>query len=76
MKATIADGVATIDKAEAVSGARRLRLSGVVPYIGGGLALTGTIASTAGTADRATFFVGGSWNAPFVSPVKAEQPIE
>ena len=51
-----------------------LALSGVIPYVGGGLALSGAVARPdAGSGDattaEASFFVGGSWSAPFVSPI-------
>ncbi len=94
LKATIAHGVATIDKAEAKSGDQIISLTGIVPYVGHGLALSGTIykaplaaadkSASAKTPDAkkqtpalptpnshptAAFFVGGSWSAPFVSPV-------
>ena len=50
------------------------QLSGVIPYVGGGLALSGAVArpeagSSDATTAEASFFVGGSWSAPFVSPI-------
>lgn len=80
VKASISRGVARLDKAEANSAKYKIWLSGIVPYAGRGLALSGgivdgqTTAST-GTATpndparRATFFVGGTWSTPFISPV-------
>jgi AsmA protein len=72
--ATLAEGAARIEKAEARIGERVLALSGVVPYVGGGLALSGAVigknaGSTDATTAEASFFVGGSWSAPFVSPI-------
>ena len=74
VRATLADGAARIEKAEAKLGERVLALSGVMPYVGGGLALSGAVvAPDASSADatkaEASFFVGGSWSAPFVSPI-------
>lgn len=75
LKATIANGVAKIDKAEARTATNRIWLTGIVPYVGRGLALSGAIeakdpATTATPETRPTaFFVGGSWSAPFVSPL-------
>ena len=74
IRATLADGAARIEKAEAKIGERVLALSGVIPYVGGGLALSGAVvAPDANSADatkaEASFFVGGSWSAPFVSPI-------
>ena len=50
------------------------RCPGVIPYVGGGLALSGAVigrdaGSTDATTAEASFFVGGSWSAPFVSPI-------
>lgn len=85
LKATISNGVAKIDKAEARTPANRIWLTGIVPYVGRGLALSGAVepretAATAGStttpaapADaqpRTAFFVGGSWSAPFISPLE------
>lgn len=90
LKATIARGVARLDKAEVRSGQTRIWLSGIVPYSGRGLALTGgmtpelaaqtqdqadpqTDANAAARADApgqtASFFVGGTWSRPFISPI-------
>ena len=74
VRATLAEGAARIEKAEAKIGERVIELSGVVPYVGGGLALSGAVVgpsagSTDATTAEASFFVGGSWSAPFVSPI-------
>ena len=74
IRATLAEGAARIEKAEARIGERVLALSGVIPYVGGGLALSGAVArpdtaSGDATTAEASFFVGGSWSAPFVSPI-------
>ncbi|MDH4986049.1 AsmA family protein [Aminobacter anthyllidis] len=84
LKATISNGVAKIDKAEARTPTSRIWLTGIVPYVGRGLALSGAIearevtASTSTTTSPVTpavpptaFFVGGSWSAPFISPLVA-----
>lgn len=112
LKASIARGVARVDRAEAKSGQTKIWLSGIVPYAGRGLALSGGIVqptqpaqpvpgaqpapakpstapdgqatssqTTAATpppptpappsnaGNEATFFVGGTWTTPFVSPI-------
>jgi AsmA protein len=83
LKASISNGVARIDKAEARSAKTRVWVSGIVPYAGGGLALSGGIAPTgAAPADaqqtastpqdsgnQVSFFVGGTWATPFISPI-------
>lgn len=76
LKASISHGVITIEKAEARAPQGRLWLTGIVPYTSRGLALSGGIvppdqaAAPNGVQPPSTFFVGGSWNAPFISPVK------
>ena len=55
VRATLAEGAARIEKAEAKLGERVLALSGVMPYVGGGLALSGAVArpsAAAGDASR------------------------
>ena len=74
VRATLADGTARIETAEIRLGERSVTLSGVVPYVGGGLALSGAVVAAKTSADQpdaaeASFFVGGSWSAPFVSPI-------
>jgi len=79
-KATISRGVVKIDKAEARSPQGRLWLNGIVPYVGRGLALSGGIvppdqtAQTGAPPPQAMFFVGGSWSAPFISPIRSTPP--
>lgn len=81
LKAAISNGVARIDKAEARTPANRIWLTGIVPYLGRGLALSGAIepkdatASTSNLAKRIAFFVGGSWGAPFISPLVAPETV-
>jgi AsmA protein len=93
LKATMAGGVATLDKAEARSGDQIISLAGLVPFVDHGLALSGTIypvpkpapagkdaakpavdpaqpaAPATDTRPTAAFFVGGSWSAPYISPI-------
>lgn len=89
LKASIAKGVIRIDKAQAMSGKSRLWLTGIMPYAGRGLALSGGIADTTAPAAPATgetavaapanppqFFVGGSWSRPFISPVTPAAPAQ
>ncbi|HEY4193357.1 MAG TPA: AsmA family protein [Mesorhizobium sp.] len=81
LKATISKGVARIDKAEANSAKSKIWLTGIVPYAGRGLALSGGIIQPNQTApadngqapttpSQASFFVGGTWTTPFISPIK------
>ncbi|MGS1095031.1 AsmA family protein [Aquamicrobium terrae] len=83
LKASVAKGVVRIEKAQANHGGSRLWLTGIMPYAGRGLALTGGIASQQPPAaangesgeapapppNQTLFFVGGSWTAPFISPI-------
>jgi AsmA protein len=89
LKASISKGVVRIDKAQATSGKSRLWLTGIMPYAGRGLALSGGIvqpaaadaaqeggAQATASGSQAQFFVGGSWSRPFISPVTPATPIE
>ncbi len=81
LETTIANGTATIQKAEIRNSDLTARFSGVIPYADRSLALSGALLPSApqqqgdvaaeptpaGETDR--FFVGGSWTSPFVSPV-------
>ena len=71
-EARIVDGVARIEKAEARFGGRRLWASGLASHADSGLALTGGIgpvpAPGSAATEEASFFVGGSWSASFISP--------
>ncbi len=89
LKATISRGVARLDKAEVRSGRTRIWLTGIVPYAGRGLALTGGVVQAqqpgaqpqqaqpggqqpppaAPAPPLASFFVGGTWSTPFISPI-------
>ena len=77
LKASISKGVARLDKAEANSAKYKIWLSGIASYAGRGLALSGGIiqpeqalaqTNTQGP-NQSSFFVGGTWSTPFISPV-------
>jgi AsmA protein len=75
LKANIADGVATIEKAEVRSPLHRIAITGAAPLGAGGLNLSGKAEppqqATAGTADPTaltTFLISGPWSAPVVTP--------
>lgn len=72
LKATVANGVASIEKAEARTAEQVISLAGIIPYVGRSLALSGGITQSGEeteTSADTTFFVGGSWDAPFISAV-------
>ena len=75
LKANIAGGVATIEKAEVRSPLHRITLTGAAPLGAGGLNLSGKAEppqqAAAGAVDPAaptTFLVSGPWSAPVVTP--------
>jgi len=71
LKASVIKGIVQIDKAEAQSGQHRISIDGLIPLAGRGLALYGTLSAPKDADPRftspLTFFVGGSWSAPFVA---------
>lgn len=75
-KAKVLGGVARIEKADALlEQGQVLSLSGIIPYFGRAFALTGYLATVGADGVRGDpefpFFLGGAWDAPFVSPVGA-----
>lgn len=74
LKARLHNGVLRIDKSETWLSDRTISIEGIVPYMGRALALSGEIARKVApeeerAAPDAVFFIGGGWDAPFVSPV-------
>ncbi len=77
IKASISKGVARLDKAEANSAKYKIWLSGIASYAGRGLALSGGIIQPGQAAtqtngqgpNQSSFFVGGTWSTPFISPI-------
>ena len=76
LKASVAKGVARIEKAEARTTDTTILFTGIVPYVGRGLALTGTVAPTGenNAAPGASFFVGGTWGAPYIYTIQPGAP--
>lgn len=75
LKANIANGVATIERAELRSPLNRITLAGSARFAGGSLDLSARVQppqqATAVTADpgtAATILIGGPWSAPVVTP--------
>lgn len=74
LKANIANGVATIERAELRSPVHRIALAGAAPLASGELDLSGIagpLQQTTEPADATTFRIGGRWNAPMVTPTTA-----
>ncbi|MCR4269003.1 AsmA-like C-terminal region-containing protein [Nitratireductor sp. ZSWI3] len=77
-KATLAGGIAWIDKADIrLTSQEKITLGGLVPFAGRGIALSGNIVPAAPAEEgveppKETFFIGGSWSAPFIAPFLVE----
>lgn len=81
LKASVSKGVARVEKAEVKAPGHTITLSGIVPYVGGGLALSGTIHPLAAEGTNpppldSIFFVGGSWSEPFIAPIYQSVPTQ
>jgi AsmA protein len=77
LRARIVNGVARIEKADFMLDQQAvLQLAGVVNYLGRALTLSGHFAKPGPEGERddisTPFFVGGAWDAPFVSPAATE----
>lgn len=73
-KAKVTGGVARIEKADVMlEGGRVLSFSGIIPYFGRALALSGHLASVGPDGTRGIgelpFFIGGAWDSPYIAPV-------
>jgi AsmA protein len=82
LKASVAGGLVRIEKAEVRADRTVIGIAGLVPYLEGGLALSGSVlverSGEAATSwvPEAGFFVGGSWRAPFIYPTPPMPPYE
>lgn len=81
LKTTISGGIARIETARVRTAEKVISLSGILPYPGRGLALSGAVSPQAPKTpaldgEDALFFVGGSWSAPFISPIMPAFPVE
>jgi len=71
IKATLKNGLAQIDSAKARAGDYSLSLEGLVPVAGRALALSAVLTNSDEPPEKLHFFVGGSWDAPFITaPVR------
>lgn len=86
-RSTVLRGVAKLDTAKIMQARQVVAFTGILPLIGQGIALSGTIlprepaaTEVAATVEKtlpiAAFFVGGSWKSPFVSPIPGYFPFE
>lgn len=77
-KAGLATGVARLHKTHVDTPEAIIELDGIIPYVGRSLALTGHVYSKTTpetTPGGKLFFIGGSWDAPFVTSAD-KQPDE
>jgi len=68
LKAAVDGGTARVEKLDVATANGTLALRGIVPLPGRGLALAGKL-ERGGDQAPIPFFVGGSWDAPYISPV-------
>jgi AsmA protein len=68
LKATVDNGVARLEKALVRTADKQIALQGVVPLPEAALALSGSV-SGPGSETPIPFFVGGSWETPYISPI-------
>lgn len=69
LKAAVQNGIAKLERLDLAIPGGRLALRGVVPLPGRGLALAGTLDRAAAKPAQIPFFVGGSWESPYISPI-------
>lgn len=73
-KARINGGVARIEKGDLLLDGQVLSISGIIPYFGRALALSGHISPMVADGVRGEpelpFFIGGAWDTPFVAPAQ------
>ena len=75
VEAKLDRGLAELTKAEIEGNEKLLTLSGMIPYRSGSVALAGSLAdrpqadATAVVKPAISFFVGGSWPEPVISPI-------
>jgi AsmA protein len=69
LKAGVENGTARVERLDIATADSRLSLRGIVPLPGRGLALAGRLDRAGGGDAPISFFVGGSWDAPYISPV-------
>src|SRR5690606_36221447 len=68
-KADVQNGTAKVDRLDVTTADASISLRGIVPLPGRGLALSGRLDRTGASAAPIAFFVGGSWDAPYISPI-------
>lgn len=64
-------GTLRLDKGVVKVGEQELNLSGVLPYADRSLAMLGTVSLPGEDGGKRSFFIGGSWANPFITPILA-----
>ncbi|MGB8818224.1 MAG: AsmA-like C-terminal region-containing protein [Rhizobiaceae bacterium] len=72
IQANIARGAAIIDSADIRFASHAVAVTGALPLLSGGVALAGTITPNADGATGLPFFIGGTWDKPFVTMAGAK----
>ncbi len=73
------NGSAEVEKAEIVGETQTLDLAGIIPYSRRALALTGELSGNTPedrTLPPLSFFIGGAWNDPVISPIPVQASPE
>lgn len=80
LKARVVGGVARVERADFQLDGQVASLSGIVPYLGRALALSGQFAAVGADGARgepeANFFIGGAWDAPYLLQAAPTSPYE
>ncbi|MCC0028783.1 MAG: AsmA family protein [Brucellaceae bacterium] len=73
LQGRLEQGTLRLDKGIVKIGDQALTLSGVLPYADRSLAMLGTVSplEDEGAAGKRSFFIGGSWANPFITPILA-----
>lgn len=74
LKAIIRNGLAQVESTHVQAGEYTLSLKGLVPVAGRALALSAVLARDGEQPEELRFFVGGSWDAPFITAPARVRP--
>ncbi len=73
VNAKLNKGAAVLQASELNINGQRIVLTGAVPYTSGGVALNGVISGQSNPGNWTPFFIGGSWDKPFVTLVPLQK---
>lgn len=69
LEGRLEQGALRLDTGIIQIGGQVLALSGVLPYADRSLAMLGTISGLEGADEQRSFFIGGSWSNPYITPI-------